>query len=151
MKPPSAGEWRPLVFDDWPVRRGTETILLADDNDGICEMAQSVLAAKGYQIVLAHDGEESVETCIAHRDLISLALLDVIMPRRSGPEVYAAIKPPNPCVSVFFAIGYSNETAMLADLAERRVAVLNKPYSPSALCRLVREVLDAAAASSLPA
>jgi CheY-like chemotaxis protein len=65
-------------------------------------MAQSVLAAKGYQIVLAHDGEESVETCIAHRDLISLALLDVIMPRRCGPEVYAAIKPPNPCVSVFF-------------------------------------------------
>jgi two-component system cell cycle sensor histidine kinase/response regulator CckA len=114
-------------------------------------MAQSVLTAKGYHILLAHDGEEAVKTFIAHRDLISLVLLDEIMPRRSGPEVFAAIKALNPGVSVVFATGYGNETAVLADLTERGVAVLKKPYSASVLCRRVREVLDAAAAtSSLP-
>jgi two-component system cell cycle sensor histidine kinase/response regulator CckA len=144
---PTAGEFRPAIFDDLPVRGGTETILLADDHDGICEMAQSVLTAKGYHVLVAHDGEEAVEIFTAHRDRISLVLLDVIMPRRSGPEVYAAIKALNPGVSVVFAIGYSNETAVLADLAERGVVVLRKPYSPSALCRRVREVLDAAVAT----
>jgi len=135
-----------------PARGGTETILLADDHDGIREMAQSVLKAKGYHVLLAHDGEEAIEVFTANRDRISLVLLDVIMPRRGGPEVFAAIKALNPGVSVVFATGYSNETAVLADLVERGVAVLRKPYSPSALCRRVREVLDAAAASpSLPA
>ena len=148
---PSAGEFRTPALDDLPVRGGTETILLADDHDGICEMAQSVLTAKGYHVLLAHDGEEAVEVFTAHRDRISLVLLDVIMPRRNGPEVFAAIKALNPGISVVFATGYSNETAALADLVERGVGVLRKPYSPSVLCRRVREVLDAAAGtSSLP-
>jgi two-component system cell cycle sensor histidine kinase/response regulator CckA len=148
---PTAGKFRPPVFEESPVRGGTETILLADDHHGICEMAQSVLTAKGYHVLVAHDGEEAVEVFTEHRDRISLVLLDVIMPRRSGPEVFAAIKALNPGVSVVFATGYSNETATLADLVERGVALLRKPYSPSVLCRRVREVLDdAAATTSLP-
>jgi len=147
---PTVGEFRPPVFDDLPVRAGTETILLAEDHDGIREMAQSVLKAKGYHVLLAHDGEEAVEVFTANRDRISLVLLDVIMPRRSGPEVFAAIKALNSGVSVVFATGYSNEIATLADLVERGVVVLRKPYSPSMLCRRVREVLDAAAKSPLP-
>jgi PAS domain S-box-containing protein len=149
-KTPTAGELRPPVFDDLPVRGGTETILLADDHDGICEMAQSVLKARGYHVLLAHDGEEAIEVFTANRDRVSLVMLDVIMPRRSGPEVFAAIKAMNPGVSVVFAIGYSNESATLADLVERGVVVLRKPYSPSVLCRRVREVLDAAAKSPSP-
>ncbi len=97
---PAAGEFLTPVFDDLPVRGGTETILLADDHDGICEMAQSVLTAKGYHVLRAHDGEEAVEVFTANRDRISLVLVDVIMPRRSGPEVFAAIKALNPGVSV---------------------------------------------------
>ena len=65
---PTASELRQTVFDDLPVPGGTETILLADDHDGICEMAQSVLKAKGYHVLLAHDGEEAVESFLAHRD-----------------------------------------------------------------------------------
>jgi len=141
---------RPTVLDDLPARGGTETILLADDHDGICEMAQSVLKTKGYHVLIARDGEEAVELFTANRDRISLVLLDVIMPRRSGPEVFAAIKALNHRVSVVFATGYSNDIAVLADLTQRGIAVLRKPYSPAVLCRRVREVLDAAATSSLP-
>ena len=143
---PAASENRPLVFDDLPVRGGHETILLADDHDGVCEMAHSVLAAKGYNVLLAHDGEEAIQIFTANQDTISLVLLDVIMPRHSGPEVFAAIKKIKPQVSVIFATGYSNETAVLADLVEHGVAILRKPYSPTGLCRRVREVLDAAPA-----
>ena len=149
---PKQGELRPTFLDALPARGGTETILLADDHDGICEMAQSVLKAKGYHVLIARDGQEAIEVFTANHDRIGLVLLDVIMPQRSGPEVFAAIKALRPGVSVVFTTGYSNETAVLADLLERGVAVLRKPYSPATLCRRVREVLDAAAATSaLPA
>jgi two-component system cell cycle sensor histidine kinase/response regulator CckA len=144
----AAIDFRPPAFDDLPVRGGTETILLADDHDGIREMAQSVLKAKGYQVLAAHDGQEAIEIYTSHGDHISLVLLDVIMPRRSGPEVFAAIKALNPGVSVVFATGYSSDTTALGELMDRGVTVLRKPYSPSMLCRRVREVLDAAAAST---
>jgi CheY-like chemotaxis protein len=146
---PVEDDFCPPVFDELPIRGGTETILLADDHDGIREMAQSVLKAKGYHVLLARDGEDALETFVANRGRISLVLLDVIMPGRSGLEVFAAIKALNPGVSVLFATGYNNETAALADLAAHGVSVLSKPYSPSALYRSVREVLDAAATSSL--
>jgi PAS domain S-box-containing protein len=127
---------------------GTETILLADDHDGICDMAQSALLGRGYRVLVAHDGEQAIATFMDHSERISLVLLDVIMPKRSGQEVFAAIKTLNPGVSVLFTTGYIDETAILADLLARGVAVLRKPYSPSALCRRVREVLDAAAGKS---
>jgi two-component system, cell cycle sensor histidine kinase and response regulator CckA len=139
---------RPVLFNDSPIRGGHETILLADDHDGVCEMAHSVLVAKGYTVLLAHDGEEAIQVFTANYDTISLVLLDVIMPRRSGPEVFAAIKKISPQIAVVFATGYSNETAVLADLVEHGVAVLRKPYSPATLCRRVREVLDAIPAVS---
>jgi CheY-like chemotaxis protein len=72
-------------------------------------------------------------------------LLDVIMPRMNGADVFTAIKALNPAISVIFATGYSNEIATLADLAERGVIILRKPYSPATLCRRIREVLDSAA------
>jgi two-component system cell cycle sensor histidine kinase/response regulator CckA len=136
-------EAAPVAFEDLPVHGGNETILLADDHDGIREMAQSVLRAQGYETLLARDGEEALQVFTANRERISLVLLDVIMPRRSGPEVFAAIRVLNPGVRAIFATGYSNETVTLADLVERGVAVLKKPYSPAVLCRRIREVLDA--------
>jgi FixJ family two-component response regulator len=72
------------------------------------------------------------------------------MPRRSGPEVFSAVKALKPNVAVVFATGYSNETAILADLVQYGIPVLRKPYSPSLLCRRVREALDAAATTPVP-
>ena len=145
---PAADKSPVPASDDLPARGGTETILLADDHLGICEMAQSVLTARGYNVLVAHDGEEAVQIYHANRDRISLAVLDVIMPRKSGTEVFAAIKSLNPNLSVLFATGYTNETAALADLVARGAAILKKPYSPSELSRRVREVLDAPVAST---
>jgi two-component system cell cycle sensor histidine kinase/response regulator CckA len=140
----------PLVIKDQPVRGGTETILIAEDHEGIREMARASLESLGYQILLAHDGEEAVGMFSAHRDSIELVLLDVIMPRRGGPETYEAIKAIKPDVPVVFATGYSSETAALTEMVERGIAVIQKPYSPRLLCRRVREALDRAASDSSP-
>ena len=136
---------RPAFAQDLPVRGGTETILIAEDHEGIREMARATLESQGYQILIAHDGDEAVEMFSAHRDSIGLVLLDVIMPRRSGPETYEVIQTMKPGVPVVFATGYSNETAALTEIVERGIVILQKPYSPGTLCRRVREALDNAA------
>jgi two-component system, cell cycle sensor histidine kinase and response regulator CckA len=139
---------RQVTVENEPARGGKEMILIAEDHEGIREMACSVLKAKGYDVLLAHDGEEALELFTANRERVSLVLLDVIMPRRSGPEVFAAIEALKPGISVVFATGYSNEMATLAEIVARGIAVLRKPYSPATLCRVVREVLDGAAVAT---
>jgi signal transduction histidine kinase/ActR/RegA family two-component response regulator len=139
---------QPPVVQDLPVRGGTETILIAEDHEGVREMARATLESQGYQILIAHDGEEAVEMFSAHRDSVALVLLDVIMPRRSGPKTYEAIQAMRPGIPVVFATGYSNETAALNEMVQRGIAVLRKPYSPGALCRRIREALDLAASAS---
>jgi PAS domain S-box-containing protein len=139
----------PVVLEEAPSRGGDETVLIAEDHEGLREVAHAALKKKGYRILLAHDGQEAIEVFAANRDSISLVLLDVIMPRQSGPEVYAAIKALKPGVPVLFATGYSNEAAALAEIVERGAAILRKPYSPALLCRRVREVLDAEATSPM--
>jgi DNA-binding NtrC family response regulator len=141
-------ERRRVTVENAPIRGGKETILIVEDHEGIREMTHAVLKGKGYDILLAHDGEEAVELFTANRERVSLVILDVIMPRRSGPEVFAAIQALKPGISVVFATGYSNEMATLAEIVARGIAVLRKPYSPSTLCRVVREVLDGAAATT---
>ncbi len=129
-----------------PALGGNETILIAEDHEGVREMARATLESLGYRILLARDGEESLEVFSAHRNSIGLILMDVIMPRRSGPETYEAINAINSDVPVVFATGYSNETAALTEIVDRGMAVLQKPYSPRVLGRRVREALDRKAA-----
>jgi two-component system, cell cycle sensor histidine kinase and response regulator CckA len=101
---PSAKTEHPLaIIEDTPIRGGTETILIAEDHEGIREMAETVLKSLGYRVLLSSDGEEAVAMFSAHRDDISLIYLDVIMPRRNGAEVYAAIMAMKPEVSVILA------------------------------------------------
>jgi CheY-like chemotaxis protein len=142
----AASENHAPVTESQPALGGDETILIAEDHDGVREMARATLESLGYRILLARDGEEAVEMFSAHRNSIGLILMDVIMPRRNGPETYEAIKAINPDVPVVFATGYSNETAAMTEIIGRGIAVLQKPYSPRVLARRVREALDRATA-----
>ena len=144
---PSVKPEHPLaVIRDEPVRGGVETILIAEDHEGVREMAETALQSAGYRVLLAGDGEQAVALFSAHRDTIALVLLDVIMPHLNGLETYTAITSIKPGVSVIFATGYSNETAALAEIVERGVPVMRKPFRPAVLLRQVREVLDRAEA-----
>lgn len=122
--------------------RGRETVLLADDHDGLRDSAQEMLQALGYQTILARNGWEALQLFETNKKHIDLLLLDVVMPRLSGPEVYAKISSGQPGVKVIFATGYTAEGAPLAALAQSGVTILQKPYSFSALSQAVRKTLD---------
>ena len=125
-----------------PVRGGTEMILVADDNEALLEMAQETLERLGYHVMLASDGEEAVRLFEANRDHIALLVLDVSMPKFSGPEAYVRISEIKDGLPAVFTTGYSVEADILHPLAEKGAVVLQKPYSPKVLGQKVREVLD---------
>ncbi len=127
-----------------PVRGGAETILVAEDHEGVRDMARQTLEGLGYRVMLAGDGEEAVRMFEGHRDSIALVLLDVVMPKLGGQEAYARMCATTPNVAVLFTTGYSAEAALLNAMAEKGLAVLQKPYGPALLGRKVREVLDRA-------
>lgn len=141
---PETQPFRQVVIEEEPARGGDETVLIAEDHDGLREVAESALKKKGYHTIVAHDGQEAIDLFTANRERVSLVILDVIMPRQSGPQVYEAIRALKPKVAVLFATGYSNEASAMSVVIERGVAILHKPYTPAVLCRRVREVLDAA-------
>jgi two-component system cell cycle sensor histidine kinase/response regulator CckA len=130
------------VEDTRPVRGGTETILVAEDHEGLREIARETLSNHGYQVLLAIDGEQAVQMFQSQRDQIDLVLLDVVLPKLSGPEAYSRICRENPEVPVIFATGYSPDIALLAKVQAQGLPVIQKPYSTRDLARKVRETLD---------
>jgi len=119
--------------------RGTETILLADDHESIREMSRQTLAGLGYRVLAACDGEEALRLC--EHDIPSLAILDVVMPKLGGLAASAALSERYPKLRVLFTSGYSSGGN---GLPEKRPGqrYLQKPYSPTTLAHLVREILD---------
>jgi signal transduction histidine kinase len=131
-----------------PALGGTETILIAEDEDALQELAQDVLEGLGYTVLLARNGEEAVEMFTTERDRIDMLLLDVVMPRMGGHQAYQQIHALSPHVPVIFMTGYSAETVQSRFLKQNKVVeelgvpVLQKPYNIEALGRKIREVLD---------
>jgi signal transduction histidine kinase/ActR/RegA family two-component response regulator len=121
---------------------GTETILVAEDEDSLRKLAYDVLTGLGYTILLASDGIEAVELYQAHRDRISLLLLDIVMPRQGGRATFEAIREMGSSVPVIFMTGYSAEIARSRFITTSRAAILQKPYTPESLGLKVREILN---------
>lgn len=128
--------------DSSPVRGGSETILLAEDHEGLRELARETLSGLGYHVLLAADGEQAVEEFRRHRDGVDLCLLDVVMPKLSGPEAYDRICREKPQVFAIFATGYSADTSLLDAVRAKGLPMIQKPYTAHELARHVREVLD---------
>jgi two-component system cell cycle sensor histidine kinase/response regulator CckA len=125
-----------------PVRGGTETILVAEDHEGLREIARETLANLGYRVILTADGEEAVREFLDPRNHIDLLLLDVVLPKLGGPQAYARICETRPDVPAIFATGYSADIELLRQARQQGLPMLQKPYSPRDLARKVRETLD---------
>ena len=138
--------------EEAPVRGGTETILLAEDHEGLRQMSHELLAGLGYSIVLARDGREAVEKFEANPRKFSLLVLDVVMPRLGGPSAFEQIRKVNPSIPAIFTSGYSEESEVLTSLLSRGgTQLLQKPYPPRDLARKIRETLDNCAAKNVSA
>jgi two-component system cell cycle sensor histidine kinase/response regulator CckA len=125
--------------------KGTETILLAEDNEGLREAAQEMLQRLGYRVVLASNGTDAIELFKTNFGQIDLTILDVVMPGLSGPAVYSQMAAIQSDLRVVFATGYTPETASLNSTLEKKdVPILQKPYSMKNLGQIVRSTLDRA-------
>ncbi len=126
--------------DDLP--SGTETVLVVEDEEPLRNLVSEVLRHAGYAVFVAGTGAEALETWGQHRHEIDLLLTDMMMPEgMSGRELAEKILADDPLLRVMFTSGYPLE-AIGADLARSRHCFLQKPYSPLALARAVRECLD---------
>ncbi|GAC1630910.1 MAG: PAS domain-containing hybrid sensor histidine kinase/response regulator [Candidatus Acidiferrum sp.] len=119
--------------------KGTELVLVAEDHESIREMARHALMRLGYRVLSAANGEEALQ--LAEQEQPAIAILDVVMPRLGGPATAARLVEKFPELPVIFTSGYSHDAAGLA-AGKRGMTYLQKPYSPTALGKLVRGVLD---------
>ncbi len=125
-------------------RGGSETILMAEDDEMVRSLSQRILAGNGYTVLVAADGEQACRLFEEHRDAIDLVILDVVMPNMGGREAYEHMRALCPGLRALFASGYS-ETAIHKDFKlEGGLQLLQKPYTRDPLLRAVRAVLDGA-------
>src|ERR1700691_5105912 len=92
--------------------------------------------------MLATDGETAVQNFHANRTRIDLVVLDVMLPKLSGPEAYALMREDKPDLAVILATGYSSDVAQLRKAQQEGLPVLQKRYSPRDLARKIRETFD---------
>jgi CheY-like chemotaxis protein len=126
---------------DYP-RMGSETVLVAEDDATIRELAGSVLAEFGYDVILAHDGEDAVEKFKTESEKIDIIVMDMIMPGKSGKEAYEEIRKIRPDVRILFMSGYSPDLLQDRGIFDSSEETLIKPLHPLDLVRKVRAVLD---------
>jgi hypothetical protein len=130
--------------------RRVETILLVDDEDGLRDLAQEILEAHGYRVLVARDGAEALTLAQHHAGPIDLLLTDVVMPKLSGRQVAEQLASGRPAMRVLYMTGYTDDVALRQGLAQATTALLPKPFTPDRLLRRVREVLDAPETPRLP-
>lgn len=124
--------------------RGNETILLAEDEREVRELFEGFLEGLGYKVLSASNGEEALRVFLTCRDEIDLVILDGVMPKLSGPEVYERIHTISPNISCLFLTGYSDDTVQRYSNQALKPMMLHKPITFQALSEKVREALDQA-------
>ena len=142
---PAAGEavgGPALAAAAGPVRGGTETVLLVEDNASLRRVAEQVLKKHGYTVLPAGDGVIALDLFRAHEPEVALIVTDVVMPRLSGPLLWAELKRQGKAVRFLFTSGYTARDLQEAKSLEPDLPFLAKPWSGTDLVRRVREVLD---------
>ncbi len=123
--------------------RGSETILVAEDEDGVRSLTREVLEKYGYTVLEAANGEEALKVAESHEGPVDLLLSDVVMPRMGGPELAQALVARRPDVKVLYMSGYTDHPMVRRGVVNAGVAFLQKPFTPTALVSRIREVLEA--------
>jgi two-component system, cell cycle sensor histidine kinase and response regulator CckA len=120
---------------------GGATILVVDDEPVVLETVRDGLTAHGYQVLTAGGGEDALQMAQAHQGAIALALVDVVMPGMSGPEVAQRLHASRPDLKILFMSGFSTEVVVVHGL-DGGDPLLVKPFSLNTLGRKVHEILD---------
>jgi PAS domain S-box-containing protein len=121
--------------------RGTETVLLAEDEADVRELAREFLVAAGYTVIEARNGQEALKLAAEHSEEIDLLVSDLVMPGMTGQQLAALLQQQDSGLRVIFMSGYSEHAAAEAAQAGSSVRILTKPFNRMALLRTIREVL----------
>ena len=124
------------------VMRGTETILLAEDEQDVREVAREFLESAGYTVLLAANGAEALERAAGYAGPIELLVTDMVMPGITGHELVRRLRQQRPDFGVIYMSGYSEQAAAEATKSDPTATVVTKPFSRAAILRTVREILQ---------
>ena len=108
--------------------KNIKTVLLADDEYHILEMLSEMLEISGYQCLKALDGKEALKIYKERKNEIDLYLLDILMPKMSGVELYTEIIKDKPDIKIIFISGYTEKEEIKKFLKKNKLAYLNKPF-----------------------
>lgn len=124
------------------LQKGTETILLAEDNPVVRGLAKEVLTTSGYSVIEAINGEDAIQAFMEQKDKIDFMILDVVMPKKNGKEAFDEIRRICPDIKVLFMSGYTGDVVLDKGVHGDAANFISKPLSPQELLMKVREILD---------
>jgi CheY-like chemotaxis protein len=125
--------------------RGTETVLVAEDEESVRRFTCMTLETHGYKVLEGGSGGEALVAAEAHTGPIHLLVTDVVMPGMGGRELAESLRALHPGLKVLFVSGYTDDAVVRHGIVEATDAFLQKPFSPLALARKVRAILDGTA------
>jgi len=130
------------ILDLTTVPKGTETILLVEDEVGIRELASDFLQGRGYRVFAAMDGNEALRIAEGHEDLIHLLVTDIVMPNVGGKELAQRLRQARPQIKVLLISGYPDHPALADADLDVQTTVLQKPFSLDMLAHKVRGLIN---------
>ena len=122
--------------------RGTETILLVEDEESVRVLLLEILESEGYTVLVASDGQEALRMCREYEGAVNLLVTDVVMPGMSGRQLVEQMAKSRPEMKVLYMSGYTDDAIVRHGMLETGMAFLQKPFTPDAAARKVREVLE---------
>jgi len=131
-----------LDLDAEPISRGSETILVVEDEESLRELLTSMLHEYGYQILIARDGMEALERYRRHRDDIQLVVTDMDLPKLNGAAVSRSILSDNPDVKIILISGFVEPALKASILADGIREFVAKPYTMPQMLNIIRRVLN---------
>jgi PAS domain S-box-containing protein len=127
--------------------RGTETVLVVEDEEAVRDLVRTILSGQGYQVLIALDPHDAEEIALQFPAEIHLLLTDVVMPGASGRELASRIVGLRPGIRVLYMSGYTENVITSGGMLEEGLAFLQKPFSPAVLVQKIREVLSRTSAT----